>query len=173
MRLRTGRISSVDAAKHTARVRFEDVDDGAEELVSDDLRVLVRRPGDYSLFPVGTLVECMIDDGPTGHGCILGAVYSDEDEPPLDDEGARSIRGEDLRLGDPEATDPVALSPAVKEELDKIKAELDSIQTGLSTHVHPYVDTPVGAATTSPPAAPPYTNGYSPTEPAAENVKAS
>lgn len=168
--LRTGRVSSVNETKHTVKVEFVDVDD--ESLVSRDLGVLVTRPGDYSLPAAGSAVVCAFDGGVDGVGYVLGCLYNDEDAPPLSDKAQRSIASDDLRLGDPEATDKVALAPAVKSELDKIKSELDSIQTALSTHTHPYVDTPIGAATTSPPVAPPYTNGYSATEPAAEKVSA-
>lgn len=169
MRLfRPGRVSSVDAAKHTAQVEFTEGDG----VVSYDLPMLVTRAGDYGLPEAGAAVLCVMLPGTSGQGFVLGSFYNDEDAPPLSDAGQRSIASDDLRLGDPTATDKVALAPATKGELDKIKAELDSIQLGLSTHTHPYVDTPIGAAVTSPPAVPPYTNGYTATSPAAEKVKA-
>jgi hypothetical protein len=166
--VRTGRVSAVGKTRHTVEVEFFEGDG----FVSWDLHVLVTRPGDYSLPAKDTPVLCLLIEGRLGVGYVLGAIYTDADEAPLDDDGKRSIAGDDIRLGDPDADDKVALAPLVKDELDKIKTELDNIKTGLSTHTHPYTDTPVGPATTDPPAAPPYNVGYSPTEPAAENVSA-
>jgi hypothetical protein len=103
--IRHGRVQSVDAKRHTARVEFFEID-GA---VSWDLQVLVTRPGDYSLPAVGTPVLCAILDGSSGVGYVLGAIYTESDEAPLDDEGARSLAGDDVRLGDPEAEKPVGL----------------------------------------------------------------
>jgi hypothetical protein len=171
--IRCGRVSSSDAKAHTAQVEFFEQDG----FVSHDMQILFTRPGDYSVYEKDTLVLCIIIDGIQGFGFVLGALYSSNNEiatdtPPLNDKGARAIASDDLRLGDPAADKFVALSNLVKDELDKIKTELDHIKTGLSTHTHPYTDTPAGPAVTSPPAAPPYTVGYSPTEPKAEKVKA-
>ncbi len=166
--VRVGRVSAVGKSRHTVEVKFEEVDG----FVSWDLHVLARNPGDYALPASDTPVLCLLLDGRLGVGFVLGCFYTEDDAPPLDDDGKRSIVGDDLRLGAADADDKIALAPKVKDELDKIKTELDNIKTGLETHTHPYVDTPSGAAVTSPPAAPPYTVGYSPTAPAAENVSA-
>lgn len=166
--MKMGRVSSVDKAKHTAKVKFEEVDG----FVSYDLQVLASVGGDYALPADDTPVLCFLAEGRLGWGFVLGTFYTDADEPPLDNAGHRSIAGDDLRLGDPAADKFVALANLVKDELDKIKTELDNVQTGLSTHTHPYTDTPIGSAVTQPPPAPPYSVGYSPTEPKAEKVKA-
>lgn len=165
---RWGKVEAVQASPHRLEVKFEE----GEGFTSWDMPYLVQRPGDYALPPKDTDVLCLIVDGALGVGFVLGCYYNDAATPPLDDAGKRSIVSDDLRLGAHDAEDKVALAPAVKEELDKIKTELDNIKTGLETHTHPYTDTPAGPATTSPPVAPPYTVGYSPTEPAAEKVSA-
>ncbi len=121
--VRMGRVSSVDKSRHTAQVKFEELDG----LTSWDLHILVTRPGDYSLYAVDTPVLCLILEGRLGIGFVLGAFYTDEDAAPLDDEGARSIAGEDIRLGDPEATDEVAKAPKVNENFDDLKTHFDAM----------------------------------------------
>lgn len=155
--VRVGRISSVSASGHTAQVNFFE---GDQDSVTFDLQIVFTRPGDYSLFAKDTPVLCLMMDGTRGVGFVIGAIYTEDDPPPLDDEGARSIAGDDIRLGDPEAEDKIALAPLVKSELDKIKTELNKISTTLASL------TGQASFTT------PYTMGYSPTEPAAENVSA-
>ncbi len=121
MRLRTGRVASVNADKHTARVTFSDFageDDAVLE--SFDLLVLVTRPGDYSLPAQDALVVCALEEDSGGIGYVLGAIYSDADAPPLSDADQRSIESDDLRLGASDASDKVALAPATKDEIDKV-----------------------------------------------------
>jgi phage baseplate assembly protein gpV len=154
--IRLGRVSSVDAQRHTAQVQFEEIDG----FVSWDLQVLVTRPGDYSLPAPNTPVLCVIMDGRLGVGYVLGAIYTESDGAPLSNAGQRSLAGDDVRLGDPNATDKVAMSPKVKSELDKIKAEFDTVATALKTLT--------GQATFGTV----YAVGYSPTAPDAENVSA-
>lgn len=179
---RCGRVSSVDKDKHTVQVQFEEQDG----FVSPDFNMLVPFGGDYVLPAKDTAVLCLLIEGRLSDGFILGSFYNEADAPSLDDEKKRAIAGADILYGNEDTkqhvrgevylgggddpSDKVALAPKVKEELDKIKTELDNIKTGLSTHTHPYTDTPAGPATTSPPADPPYTVGYSPTEPSAEKV---
>jgi hypothetical protein len=103
--VRIGRVSAVGKSRHTVEVKFEELDG----FVSWDLPVLVTRPGDYSLPAADTPVLCLIVDGRLGVGYVLGALYTESDEPPLDDDGKRSIAGDDIRLGDPEAEKAVAL----------------------------------------------------------------
>jgi phage baseplate assembly protein gpV len=124
---RTGRIDSTDAKTHTARVKFEEVDG----FISWDLSVLVTRPGDYSMPAQGTEVLCVLLDGPTGHGWVLGAHYNDEDAPPTNDGARRVVAGDDVRLGAFDASDKVALAPAVKTEIQKALDYADGIVTAI------------------------------------------
>ena len=165
---RGGVVDSVDKDNHRVAVKFSEQDG----FTVTDLPVLVPVGGDYALPAQNTPVLCLLIDSRLGVGWVLGSFYTDNNSPPLSDAGKRSIVSDDLRLGASDADKKVALSSLVKDELDKIKTELDNIKTGLSTHTHPYTDTPAGPATTSPPAAPPYTVGYSPQEPKAEKVSA-
>ncbi len=159
--VRVGRVSSANADKHTVDVKFSDIEDS----VSPPLSMLMTRSGDYSLPAEDDLVVCLMLEGVEGFGFVLGSIYSSADAAPLDDAGQRSIAGDDLRLGDPEATDAVALAPAVKSELDKVKGELNKIATTLGTGNAP----PGGGTVTF---TTPYVVGYNPTEPAAEKVRA-
>jgi hypothetical protein len=114
--IRTGRVSAVGKTRHTVEVEFFEGDG----FVSWDLHVLVTRPGDYSLPPKDTPVLCLLIEGRLGVGYVLGAIYTDADAAPLDDDGKRSIAGDDIRIGDPDAEDKVALAPAVKDEIQKV-----------------------------------------------------
>lgn len=117
---RTGRVDSIDNAKHTARVLFEE--DGEEDggVQSADLPVLVRYPGDRAMPPAGTLVLCAMQPGAEGIGWILGCHYSESDAPPTEDAGVRVVKGDDLRLGGVDAEAAVALAPATKGEIQKV-----------------------------------------------------
>ena len=57
-----------------------------------------------------------------------------------------------LMLGEKGLTDDnlVALAKLVKTELDNLRTALNSFITTYNSHTHPYVDTPSGAAVTSP-----------------------
>jgi phage baseplate assembly protein gpV len=130
--VRTGRVSSTDKNKHTARVEF--ADDGEDQL-SYDLQILVTRPGDYSLIAPGALVACLFVPGSSGDGFILGALYNDEDAPPADDDEVRVIEGEDLRLGASNAIDKVALAAATKDEIQKALDYANGIATAIMAGV--------------------------------------
>jgi hypothetical protein len=156
---RIGRVSSVDKTRHTAQVQFEEVDG----FVSWDLQVLVTRPGDYSLPEADSLVVCLILDGRLGVGFVLGAIYSEDDPAPLDDAGQRSITGDDIRLGDPEAGDKIALAPLVKDRLDALQDAFDN-----HTHIITVTSVDGDTATAATPA-----NAVGPLQDvAAENVSA-
>jgi len=118
-----GRVSAAGSKLHTVQVEFEEVDG----YVSGDLHVLATRPGDYSIPAEGTMVLCLLIEGRLGVGYVLGVIYNEEDTPPLDDEGVRSIAGDDVRLGDPEASDKIALAPKTKENFDDIKTHFDAV----------------------------------------------
>jgi phage baseplate assembly protein gpV len=135
--IRIGRVSSVDPKRHTAQVQFSEQDG----FVSPDLPVLVTRPGDYSLPAENTPVLCLIVDGRLGVGYVLGAIYTESDAAPLDDASKRSVAGDDLRLGAPDASDKVALASLVKDRLDKLQQKFDA-----HTHDVPYTS-PAGPAT--------------------------
>lgn len=102
---RWGRVSSVDADRHSAQVQFEEIDG----FVSWDLAVLAGLGGDYFLPAQNTLVLCVIVDGRLGVGFVLGAFYSDNDAAPLSDASQRAVVGSDLRLGDANASKNVAI----------------------------------------------------------------
>jgi phage baseplate assembly protein V len=116
--VRVGRVVSVDAARHTAQVKFEEIDG----FTSQDLQVLVTRPGDYSLPEANTPVVCLILDGDLGVGFVLGAIYTESDEAPIDDDGAREIAGADVRIADDGAT--------VKVRGDAVNVGDDTVQLG-------------------------------------------
>jgi phage baseplate assembly protein gpV len=111
-----GRVSSVNKDKHTVQVEHFEIDGW----VSGDLQMLVTRPGDYSLPAVGTPVMCIVLDGEQGFGFVLGCFYTDNDAPPLSNAGHRSLAGDDVRLGNPEASDKAALSSKVNSNFDKL-----------------------------------------------------
>lgn len=138
---RAGRVASVDATAHRVRVTFaESTTSDGEALESFDLPVLARGVDDYALPPAGAPVLCAIDDGDAGVGWVVGILYTDEDAPPLSDKGQRSIASDDLRLGDPAATDFVALASKVADELDKIKSAFNS-------HTHDFTGTTASGCT--------------------------
>lgn len=79
--IRVGEVSSIDPAKHTARVAFPD-DEGA---VSYDLPVLCRNSlenSDYAMPDVGEDVLCIFLPGGAEDGFILGSFYAGEVAPP-------------------------------------------------------------------------------------------
>lgn len=86
--IRIGEVSSVDSAKCTARVVFDD-EDG---YVSDDLPIVQRNTQntkDYWLPAVGEDVICLFLPCGEEDGFILGSFYADEIEPPTSSESKR------------------------------------------------------------------------------------
>lgn len=86
--IRIGEVSSVDPAKCTARVVFDD-EDG---YVSDDLPIVQRNTQntkDYWLPAVGEDVICLFLPCGEEDGFILGSFYADEIEPPTSSETKR------------------------------------------------------------------------------------
>jgi hypothetical protein len=163
--VRTGRVSAVGKTRHTVEVEFFEGDG----FVSWDLHVLVPMPGDYRLPPKDTPVLCLLVEGRLGVGYVLGCLYTDADEAPLDDDGQRSIAGDDIRLGDPEASDKVALAPATKDEIQKAVDYAEGIATAIQAGVAVAQDGGANLKATIVAALP-----VKPTinEPAAENVSA-
>jgi phage baseplate assembly protein V len=91
---RVGRVSSINPANATVRVVFED----RENMVSYDLPVIVRqsmRNKDYWLPDVGEQVLCLFLPSGNAQGFVLGAFYSDEDLPPVNDANKRHVRFDD------------------------------------------------------------------------------
>lgn len=81
--IKVGEVSSVDTAKGTARVVFDD----EEGIVSNDLQVLQRNTIENQglwLPDVGEDVVCLFIPNGEEDGFIIGSFYSDEIEPPKD-----------------------------------------------------------------------------------------
>lgn len=79
--IRIGEVSSVDAARGTARVVFDDFD----SIVSYDLQVICRNTfanRDYAMPDIGEDVICIFLPTGTEAGFILGSVYAGEITPP-------------------------------------------------------------------------------------------
>lgn len=129
--IRVGRVSSVDAKRHSAQVQFFEQDG----FISWDLQVLRGFAADYCLPAQNTPVLCLILEGRLGVGYVLGAIYTDADAAPLSDAGQRSVAGDDLRLGAPDASDKVALAPATKSEIQKALDYADGIASALKAGV--------------------------------------
>jgi len=169
--IRTGRVSSVDKKRHTAQVKFDEIDG----FVSWDLQVLVTRPGDYSLPVENTPVLCLLVDGRLGVGYVLGAIYTESDAAPLDDDGKRSIAGNDIRLGDPDASDKVALAPKVNDNFSAFWDVIDSVFGAESLPIvttAPSAPDAVYVAMKAAIAAKQLTNALPPADVAAEKVSA-
>ncbi|MCJ8142975.1 phage baseplate assembly protein V [Ancylobacter sp. A5.8] len=82
---RTGIVTEVDGKKGLARVEFRDRD----QVVSWWLNVnqphaSAGKSRVYSMPDLGAQVNCLVDAGGQ-EGTILGAFYSDEDRPPIED----------------------------------------------------------------------------------------
>lgn len=91
--VRVGRVSSINPATGTARVAFE-----PQGVVSYDLQILVpqtMKNKDYYMPDIGEHVVCLFL--PTGNqeGFIMGAVYSNEDKPPVSSPDKRRVEFED------------------------------------------------------------------------------
>lgn len=92
--IRSGQISSINAANGTARVTFADKDD----LVSYDLPVLQRstlKNKDYSMPDIGESVVCIFQPNGVAEGFVVGAHYNEEDKPPVSDPDVRQVTFED------------------------------------------------------------------------------
>ncbi|QPA33368.1 phage baseplate assembly protein V [Thermaerobacillus caldiproteolyticus] len=88
-----GRVSSIYPERCTARVYFED-----KNMVSRELQVAVRgaqNNKDFWMPAIGEQVICLFSPNGNGEGFIIGAVYNDEDKPPVQTEKKRHIQFED------------------------------------------------------------------------------
>jgi len=78
--IRFGNITEIDATKGRARVHFEE-----DDLVSDWLPMTVKSSKankHESWYDVGDFVACMMDQH-TEDGVIVGAIYDDNNTPPI------------------------------------------------------------------------------------------
>ena len=88
--IRIGEVSSIDPAKGTARVAFDDED----SMVSYDLPVLQRNTlenHDYWMPDIGEDVVCLFLPTGSEDGFILGSFYADEIKPPASTEDIRMV----------------------------------------------------------------------------------
>jgi phage baseplate assembly protein V len=87
---KTGVVSARVARPPRVRVRFEDIDG----LESHWLPVVVKgslRNKHYHLPDIGEHVACLMD-ARFEEGVVVGAIYSDEDEPPIDNGECTHVR---------------------------------------------------------------------------------
>ncbi len=92
--IRIGEVSSIDPAKGTARVAFDDED----SMVSYDLPVLQRNTlenHDYWMPDIGEDVVCLFLPTGSEDGFILGSFYADEIKPPASTEDIRMVEFSD------------------------------------------------------------------------------
>ena len=110
--------------------------------------------------------QCKVEV-PKGTRVLLGFEEGDPSKPyaSLWDSKAGSVTL--VTLGDDGAAQFVALANLVKNELEAIKSEFDSLATYVSGHAHPVVISPPSS---SPPPTP-HTNGYSVGSVAASKLK--
>lgn len=88
--IKIGEVSSVDYAKGTARVVFDDDD----SVVSNDLQVLQKntfKNKDYYMPDVGEDVICLFLPSGTEEGFILGSVYAGDITPPESSGNKRTV----------------------------------------------------------------------------------
>lgn len=142
--IRVGRVSAVDPARATARVVFE-----AQEVVSYDLPVIQRqtlRNKDYYLPDVGEHVVCIFLPTGNADGFILGAIYTDEDQPPASSQDKRVVQFEDgTRIEYDRASHTLtvnAVGPINIVAAGNVNVTGDVIADGISlkSHVHPEND---------------------------------
>lgn len=162
---RRGIVTELDPATHRARVRLPDRDN----ITSPWLNVLAPTAHDDKVFglpPVGSQVAVLLDEHDEA-GCILGAIYSTQDQPTASSEQVRRIDFRDgtrieydaeaqrlnIALADGasvhvtggvvhvgESAEPVALSPLVEERFRQIEERFD-------VHLHPTGVGPSGQPT--------------------------
>ncbi len=93
MGLKFGVVSQVDAAKGLVRVKFED-NDGLESYWLHVTAAATMRNKVYALPDLGEGVACLVDDNCEA-GVVLGAIYSQQDPPPVTDSNKFHIAFED------------------------------------------------------------------------------
>lgn len=150
--IRVGRVSSVDPKTATARVVFE-----AQGVVSHELPVLQRqtlRNKDYWLPDVGEHVVCLFLPTGNAEGFVIGAIYSDEDLPPVSSQDKRVVRFEDGTVIEYDRASHTltinAVGPINIVAASNVNVAGDVIADGISlkNHVHPEND--IGTTTGKP-----------------------
>jgi phage baseplate assembly protein V len=123
--VRTAVVSSVDPSRGTVRVRIPDDDD----LISYDLRVLSRKTHqdkDYWMPDVGEHVLCLFLPYGLEQGFVLGAFYSQEDQPPAASQDRRHVLfGDGTWLEYDRKTN--TLSGHIKGQVDQLTVDNDAI----------------------------------------------
>lgn len=150
--IKVGRVSSVDPATATARVVFED-----QGVVSYNLPVLQHQTlknKDYCLPDVGEHVVCLFLPTGNAEGFVIGAVYSDEDLPPVSSQDKRVIRFEDGTVIEYDRVSHIltisVVGPVNIIAAGNVNVTGDVIADGISlkNHVHPEND--IGTTTGKP-----------------------
>jgi len=84
MTYKRGIVREVDAKTARARVEFEDADNMSSFWLSVNMSGAGKSKV-YSMPDVNSQVNCLMDERGE-EGTIIGAIYSDEDKPPVEDE---------------------------------------------------------------------------------------
>lgn len=137
-------MTEVDGSTHRVRVRMPDRD--AVELWLDVLTRGTKGERDFGLYSVGTQVAVLLDEHEES-GCVLGAVYSEVDPPPIENVQVRRFEFGDggfceydraahiLRIGVPAGGRlELAGSAEAVALAGRVLAELTAI--GAATHTH-------------------------------------
>lgn len=142
--IRVGRVSSVNPETATVRVVFE-----AQGVVSNDLPVIqyqTLKNKDYCLPDVGEHVVCIFLPTGNADGFVLGAIYSDEDEPPTASADKRMVSFDDGTVIEYDRASHTltidAAGPVNIVAAGNVNVTGDVIANGISlvNHVHPEND---------------------------------
>ncbi len=151
--IRVGRVSAVDPDRATAKVVFE-----AQEVVSYDLPIIQRqtlRNKDYYLPDVGEHVVCIFLPTGNADGFILGAIYTDEDQPPVSSQDKRVVQFEDgTRIEYDRASHTLtinAVGPINIVAAGNVNVTGDVIADGISLKTHVHSGVTAGTSDTGPP----------------------
>jgi len=149
--IRVGIVSSINPAKCTARVAFED----RSSVVSFDLPILVRgsfQNKDYWMPDPGEQVVCLFLPSGNAQGFILGSLYSEKDSTPVTDGNKRHVAFSDgTKIEYDRETHTLTIDAAGPVNIvaaDNINVIGDVVADGISLKTHTH-STPAG--NTSPP----------------------
>ncbi len=151
--IRVGRVSSINPNMATARVVFE-----AQGIVSYDLPVLQHQTlknKDYYMPDIGEHVVCLFLPTGNAEGFILGAIYSDEDRPPVNSQDKRVIQFEDgtqIEYNRSSHTLTInAVGPINIVADGNVNITGDVVADGISLKTHVHSDVMSGLSDTGPP----------------------
>lgn len=150
--VRVGRISSINPSRCTARVLFD-----AQGIVSYDLQIIVPQTlknKDYYLPDVGEHVVCLFLPTGNAEGFVLGAVYTDTEQVPVNNPDKRTMRFADgtvieydraTHTLNIDAAGPITLTTTGEVKImaaANVNVTGDVIADGISLkeHVHPEND---------------------------------